>query len=388
MKIIYLIAGTYRPAGMERVLSLKAAYLARRGHEILIVTTDQRGQKSVFDLGNFRQRDLGINYELTNGAPFWKKTLLYFVKHKIHRRMLRRVLEEEKADIVVSMFNNDVDIVPYINDGSRKVLEVHFSRFKKIQYARKGLWALADRWRTYSEVRAAAKFDRFVTLTEEDRTYWEADYSAAGLKSNIEAIPNPGSFTGVAAPFAGRAGNTVLAVGRYTYQKGFDMLLDAWKKIKENPVAAEWKLRIAGDGEDRDALESRALRLGVADSVEFGPCADMKELYSHADIVVMTSRFEGFGMVLVEAQSCGVPAVAFACKCGPSEIIADGEDGYLVEPGDVDALAGRTLALMGDSSLREAMGAAACRNSERFDISRIMPRWEKLFGELKDGDGK
>lgn len=366
MKLIYLIAGTYRPAGMERVLSLKARWLGR-DNEIVIVTTDQRGREPVFGLGEFRRIDLGINYEETNGRNFLVKAVAYVFKHLRHRRLLTRVLMDEKADVVVSMFNNDVDFVPLVRDGSRKVLEVHFSRFKKLQYGRKGLWGLADRVRSRREVFHASRFDRFVTLTEEDKSYWEADYARAGLKSNIVCIPNARTFT-FESP-APLTGHQVLAAGRFSHQKGFDMLLRAWEKMDTEG----WTLRIAGGGDIPGNLPANVIA---------GPSEDMKKEYLDSSVFVLSSRYEGFGMVLVEAQAAGVPMVSFDCKCGPSEIITDGEDGFLVRTGDIDALAEKVQVLMRDGQLRQRMGAAAFRNSARFDEAGIMSSWTELFKEL------
>lgn len=385
MKIIYLIAATYRPAGMERVLAMKAEWLANHSladcsecpgaNEIVIVTSDQRGRPSVFGLDRFRQIDLGINYEDTNGAGFLKKTVAYFFKHCRHRRALAQLLEREKADVVISMFNNDADFVPYIKDGSAKLLEVHFSRFKKLQYARRGLWALADKWRTRADVKAAARFDKFIVLTREDMGYWMKDLREMGLNADLCCIPNPRSLE-----FEEKAALTnhiVMASGRVTHQKGFDMLLDAWAKANRG----DWKLRVVGDGEDRKKLEERARQDGIAASVLFGPSDDIKREYLESSVFVLSSRYEGFGLVLAEAQAAGVPMVSFNCKCGPSEIITEGEDGFLVELGDIRAMADKIQMLMDDADLRVRMGAAARRNSERFAMSAIMPQWAVLLRE-------
>ena len=184
MRIVYLIAGTYRAAGMERVLANKANWWAAHGHEVHILTTDQRGRPSAFAMDpSINMLDLGINYEENNGASFLSKVLKYPGKQWRHRRRLTKALKTIKADIVVSMFCNDVSFLPKIQDGSRKVLEVHFSRFKRLQYGRKGLWALADRLRSRTDLEHVRAFDRFVVLTEEDKGYW-------GDLPNIVVIPN------------------------------------------------------------------------------------------------------------------------------------------------------------------------------------------------------
>ena len=134
MKILYNIPGTYRPAGMERVLAEKANWLAARGHEITIVTTDQRGHEPAFALdAGIRTVDLGIDYELNNGGSLLNKLLKYPSKQLRHRRLLAAYLKANPQDICISMFGNEASFVPGLKDGSQKILEIHFSRFKRLQ---------------------------------------------------------------------------------------------------------------------------------------------------------------------------------------------------------------------------------------------------------------
>ena len=361
MTILYNIAATWNSGGMERALAIKANWLAAHGCKVVVITTDQRGLPSAFEMDpSIEFRDLGINYDANNGASFASKILHYPFKQVKHRCALANVLHEIKPDITISMFCNEASFLPKIKDGSRKVLEIHFSRFKKLQYGRKGLWALADRWRYCADARIAAKYDKFVVLTEEDRGYW------AGL-DNIEVIPNARTFS-FEKP-SSCSSHQVLAVGRYTYQKGFDLLLEAWKKIDTNG----WILRIAGSGED----------LGpVPENVITGPSADIKQEYLNSSILAMSSRYEGLPMVLLEAQAAGLPIVSFLCKCGPRDIVEEGVSGFLVPERDTSALAVKLKELMDDESMRQRMGATAYKASERFDIESIMKKWVDLFQRL------
>jgi glycosyltransferase involved in cell wall biosynthesis len=164
--------------------------------------------------------------------------------------------------------------------------------------------------------------------------------------------------------------HTVLAIGRYTRQKGFDRLLKAWQMVDTRG----WTLRIAGSGEDpMDNLPA---------NVVTGPSTDIITEYRNAAFLVLSSRYEGLPMVLLEAQAAGLPVVAFACKCGPRDVITDGTDGLLVPEGDIAALADGMKRLMTDENLRHEMGATAFRRSERYDKERIMARWTQLFQEL------
>ncbi len=373
MKILYCIAGTYNSGGMERVLSNKANYLAAHGHEVTIVTTDQRGQAPFFELDRrIRCIDIDVNYETNNGKSFFNKVAHYPFKQFKHKRRLAKVLKEIKPDIAISMFCNDASLLPRMKDGSKKVLEIHFSRFKRLQYDRKGLWRLADKWRNRNELKVASRFDRFVVLTHEDSRYW-------GGLSNMSVIPNARTFVCDAPASLDR--HRVIAVGRYTYQKGFDMLLDAWAQVCKQVNG--WELHIIGDGESRDALAVQIKELSLQDSAVLCPATkNIKEAYQEASILVMSSRYEGFGMVLLEAATAGVPAVSFDCKCGPSEIIKDGETGFLVAPGDTASLAEKMLMLMKDEALRKKMGKAAFADSSRFSTETVMKQWTDLFDGL------
>lgn len=383
MKVIYLIAGTYRAAGMERVLANKVNWLSGHGYEILVVTTDQRGREPAFHFDPaVRFVDLGIGYEDNNGGTFLSKLINYPYKQWRHRHRLSALLKAERADIVVSMFCNDASFLPYIKDGSRKVLEIHFSRFKRLQYGRGGLWAVADRIRYRSDMRTVRHFDKFVVLTEEDKAYW-------GDLANILVIPNARTFAPDPALLSDQSSRVVLAAGRYNKQKAFDRLVRAWAKLPSERIGEGWKLRIAGDGEERTALAGLVDSLGLRNSVELvAPVSDMRREYAWASIFALTSRYEGLPMVLLEAQASALPVVSMACKCGPRDVVSDGVDGILVPDGDVDAFADALNALMTDDIRRRDMSAAALLSSERYDESSVMEIWDGLFKTLSGEGGK
>lgn len=373
MKIVYCIAGTCHSGGMERVLANKANYLARHGFEVVVVTTDQRGQPPFFPMDEgIRTIDLGINYDDNNGKPFLDKLLRYPAKQARHKARLRAVLMEERPDVTVSMFNNDAGFIPDINDGSAKLLEIHFSKFKRLQYGRKGLWRLADWWRSRQDEKTVRRFDRFVVLTEEDKGYW-------GDLPNIEVIPN--AVCGVGAAAASLESRKVVAVGRFTHQKGFERLVDAWHLLAQE--FPDWTLDIIGDGEERPLLQERIDCYELVGRVELRrPTKEIGKAYSGASIMAMTSRYEGLPMVLLEAQACGLPIVAFGCKCGPRDIVTDGSDGFIVAEGDVEGLAQRLAQLMADEPLRRRMGAKARESALRFNEDEIMKKWISTFSTL------
>lgn len=377
MKLIYLIAGTYRPAGMERVLANKVNWLAAHGYDITIVTTDQRGRKPFFKLpASVRTLDLDINYEENNGSSFLNKLLHYPIKQARHKKALTALLEKEKPDITISMFCNDVSFLTKIKDGSAKVLEIHFSKYKRLQYGRKGLWALTDKYLSRRDEEIVRKFDRFIVLTEEDREYW-------GEVPKITVIPNACTFR--PSRTADLNVPKALAVGRLNFQKGYDRLIDAWKIVSESPASKGWTLDIVGNGELLRELQERINRNGLRAQIRLvPPVNDMTPVYRGASCLILSSHFEGLPMVLLEAQAFGVPLVSFDCKCGPKDVIEDGVNGLLAEEGNISQLAEKILRIISDSQLRHQMGEASLKTRERYSEERIMSLWDSLFKSLKD----
>lgn len=358
---------------MERVLANKANYLVQHGYEVVIVTTDQRGAAPFFALDSrIRCIDLAVNYEENNGKSFFNKLVKYPYKQYAHRRRLTRVLRQEKPDITISMYCNEASFLAGIRDGSKKVLEIHFSKFKRLQYARTGLWGLVDRWRTRNDERLVQRYDKFVVLTEEDRGYW-------GNLPNIMVIPNARTFTPTRRSALDK--KRVIAIGRYSHQKGFDRLISAWGEVAMQ--CPDWQLDIIGGGESKEALQQQIKALGLEDKVFLKPPkSDVESVYVNASIYAMSSRYEGLPMVLLEAQAFGLPIVSFRCKCGPSDVVSSGVDGFLVEEGNIQGLAEDLIKLIESPELRHQMGTVAIRSSARFDEQRIMNCWMELFNTL------
>jgi glycosyltransferase involved in cell wall biosynthesis len=173
----------------------------------------------------------------------------------------------------------------------------------------------------------------------------------------------------------------VMAVGRYVYQKGFDLLLQAWSIAEK--THPDWQLAVFGDG-DRTQYQKQMRELGI-DSNRChlnGPTSNIQQEYVNSSLFVFSSRFEGFGMVLIEAMACGLPVVSFACPCGPKDIVTDGVDGILVENGNIEAMADALSRLMNDESLRRSMSQSGRNNVKRFNIEQIADRWRILFESI------
>ncbi len=372
MKIAYCILGTFNSGGMERVLANKTNYLAKLGHDISIITTDQKNRKPYFDLhASIKQIDLGINYTENNSSGLLKKIFDYPRKQALHKKLLAEKLSEIQPDICVSLFDHEVGLLPDINDGSKKIVEIHFSRFKRLQYGRKGLWKIIDKYRSNKDLRTVQKFDKFVVLTQEDKSYW-------GDLPNIVVIPNANSF-----PVAQRSqldSKNVIAVGRYDYQKRFEDLVDVWKLVhQEEP---DWKLNIFGKGPERENLQNQINKLGLEDTLILKePVRDIDKQYLSSSMIAMTSRYEGLPMALLEGQASGLPLISYTCKCGPKDIIQEGKNGYLLEEGDKVGMANKILTLIRDPELRDSMGQQAFEMSNNFSEAMVMEKWIQLFND-------
>lgn len=376
MKLIYCICSTHTPGGMERVLFNKATYLAERLHwDVTVVTTDQKGRPPFYPFPpSIRQIDLGINYTNDNGKNVFLKSAGYLWRQRQHKQALETLLLREKADIVVSLYPSESSFLPDLKDGSKKVLELHYCKFFRLQYGRSGLLGLIDRWRTRQDEKLVRRFDRFVVLTHEDKRYW-------GKLPNITVIPN--AALGFGEKHSDVSAHRVIAVGRLDYQKGFDRLIRAWEFINKQGSCNDWHLDIFGQGEWHDKLQQMIYRAGLQESVQLNPpTRRIEDEYVGSSILVMSSNYEGFPMVMIEAMACGLPVVSFTFQCGPQDIIHHGINGLLVRNGDVEGLAATLMALMNRPAYRKALSEQARQVVNTYSEEAVMDQWIRLFTSL------
>ena len=376
MKVIYCHCNVHNPGGMERVLLNKVTYLVERlGWEVVVITTDQKGREPFYAFPQqVRMIDLGINYTDDNGKNPWSKIAGYLWRKNLHKKRLTEVLMREKADVVVSLFPSESSFLPEINDGSKKILELHFNKFFRLQYNRSGLLGLIDRWRTREDDRLVRKFDKFVVLSNEDCGYW-------GDLSNIEVIPNAALISG--SDYATTESKRVIAVGRLDYQKGFDRLIKAWEIVCRDEYLSDWHLDIFGQGEWRDMLQQMIDERSLQDRVTLNkPTKDIAKEYAASSMLVMSSHYEGFPMVMIEAMACGLPVVTFDYKCGPRDIIDHEINGLLVKDGDIEGLAKAMISMMRDDAARKRMGENTKKVVETYSEEAVMKQWIELFNTL------
>ena len=376
MKLIYCICSLQNPGGMERVLLNKVTYIVERLHwDVTVVTTDQKGRPAFYPFPDaVRMVDLGINYTDDNGKHPLMKIAGYLQRRRRHRKLLTKLLMKERADIVVSLYPSESSFIPDIKDGSKKVLELHFCKFFRLQYGRSGLLGLIDRWRTRQDEKIVSKFDKFVVLTNEDKGYW-------GQLPNIEVIPNAAMHIG--NKYSDSTAHRIIAVGRLDYQKGFDRLIEAWALIQKHKKYKDWNLDIFGQGEWHDMLQQMIERHGLQDNTHINrPTRDIGTEYAKSSLLVMSSNYEGFPMVMIEAMACGLPVVSFDFKCGPKDIIKDGINGLLVPNGNIDALAQAMMKIMDNDTYRKELSLNARQVVSTYSEDTVMAKWISLFNSL------
>lgn len=377
LKIVYCTPALYMAGGVERVLTLKANYFAEHfGYDITIILTEGKDKPLFYPLSDrIKIVNLDVNFEELWTCSFVKKVFVYLSKQRIFKKRLTAELMYIRPDISVSLLRREINFINDIKDGSKKIGELHVNRANYRNFEEgdanfiKNLFA---KFWMRSLVSHLKQLDKFIVLTEEDKASWTE-------LSNVEVIPDPLAFD--VAEVSPLKAKRVIAVGRYVYQKGFDLLLQAWAKIEKQ--FPDWELAIYGMG-DRSPYENLAQQLGINMNRCHlnGSTQNIRKEYLESSLFVFSSRFEGFGMVLIEAMACGLPVVSFDCPCGPKDIVSHDEDGLLVPSGDIDKLANAMSQLMDSYELRHQMAKNAICNVRRFQIDEIADRWQLLFEDV------
>jgi len=363
--------------GVERVLTLKANYFAEHfGYDITIILTDGKGKPFAYPLSDkIKVIHLDINFEELWTCSFLKKIFIYLKKQRIYKRRLTEELMRIRPDITVSLLRREINFINEIKDGSKKVGELHVNRANYRNFSAGETNVLKQLFSKYwlsGLLRHLKILDKLVVLTEQDRKAWvELD--------NVVSIPDPLSFS--PAALSPLKNQRVVAIARYSHEKGIDLLLKAWATVEK--AINDWHLDVYGDG-DTSPYEALIDELHIDRSrcVLHGRTNDVEGACCQSSLLVLSSRFEGFGMVITEAMACGLPVVAFDCPWGPRSIITDGIDGILVENGNISQLAGKIIYMIEHPEERTRMGANAVRKSERYKIDRLAKDWQQLFESL------
>ena len=377
-KIAYCTPGLYMAGGMERVLTLKANYFADHfGYDVTIILTEGLGLPYFYPLSDrINVINLNIGFEELWNQPILKKIFIYVKKQRQYKKALKAALMQIRPDITVSMLRREINFLNSIHDGSKKIGEIHINRahYRTFEEGDSNIFkSLLSLYWKHTLIRHLKQLDSFVALTKKDQEAWTE-------LNNVTVIPNPVSFPSV--KLSEQTEKRVIAVGRYCHEKGYDHLLQAWAEVQA--LCPDWRLDVFGDG-DRTVFEKMLddCQIDRSRCSLNGRVSDVQSEFARSSLAVCSSRFEGFGLAIVEAMACGLPVVSFDCPWGPRSIIADGEDGVLVENGNVKQFTEAMVRLMNDAEVRENMGKHAAVNVQRFSMEAVARQWKNLFDSLQ-----
>lgn len=352
---ITFITDSLKTGGAERVISIMANYWARQGKNVSILTLKQKAPFYAID-SEINYIELGIT----------KKSGFFFdgiVNGILQVRTIEKKLKDLKTEVVISFFA-DINVISIM--AARKadipiiISERNNPSFVNLSYK----WIIARRL-----------FYRFadflVVQTKEVKSF----YRKFGI--DVISIPNPVSEYKTDTT---KKNKTILAVGKLEEQKGFDLLMEAFKKANLPP---EWKLKIVGDGSLKNYLIQYKDKLGLDEKVYFaGKVKNIMEVYNNSSVFVLSSIYEGFPNVLIEAMSAGLPVISFNCKFGPEEIIEHNENGILVQARDTTKLAKEIRDLVNNEKKRNRLGKNAGKVKEKYSCQTIMEKWERVIDSI------
>lgn len=380
MRIVYSLDTLSIIGGIERVTVVKAnALSAVAGNEVYIVVSNNWHKDVQFELSPSVQLiDLGADdcqADYVEPTSVLARQYQARKQRKLRKKQIAGLLDEISPDIVVSVGNGDRDaLVSLKTDKWKLVREIHTERNHFVQHATSFIEKLKVRIkRYYDEQYNMRKADKVVLLTSAElNTVWSK-------RHNFAVIPNPLSFKCDTPSNLNE--KKVISMGRLDSLKNFSSLINVFKLVSEKH--SDWRLEIYGDGAERASLQRQIEQSGLAGQVFLkGFTLHVLEELCRSSIFAMTSLSEGFGMVLLEAMECGLPVVAYDCPTGPSHIIDDGVNGYLVPMNEEQQMVERICNLIEDRELRESMGHRAREKAKDYQIEPIVDRWMQLFRGL------
>ncbi len=354
--IVFFMYNISAVGGTERVASVIINELAKRDYNVHVLGLSGDPGKVFFPFEpNVKVTSLHID-ELKGVLK---------ILHSQHK--IRQFVNSNHIDTFVTVESiMSIYSVPSLTlTGIRHVVWEHFN-FKV---------NLGIRARSFARQLALCFADKIVTLTARDIEFWEQ--GAWYRNAQLVHIPNPIFLE--EQVLNENPSKTVISVGRLTFQKGFDLLIDAWAGLSA-ALRKEWKLLIIGDGEDKPLLEKKIEEHGLGGSVELvGATKAVFSYFENASVFCLSSRFEGLPMVLLEALAFHLPIVAFDCDTGPQEVIENGQNGILVEAENVNQMSHSLATLMEDDGLRERMRKYKSQKLHALELGGIMEQWSRVL---------
>lgn len=380
MKIVYLYHSLSILGGLERVLADKINYLAENEFDIYFITCDQCGQPFSYHLSPLiRCYDLGgIRYHSIYRYKYPQRLLAIKKYENDYKKRILHKLYEIMPDIIITNTSFNATLIADIPYPCHKIIESHIAQpfimkagpkhayLNKIEYAFKSIY---DRY----FIHKIKKYDELVVLTKQDQKDWGKYRKTTYIPNPLTSFPNKIKTENET--------KKIIAVGRLYGQKGFDLLAEAWAKIAIK--YPDWSITIYGDGNEKKDIENYIKKFHVEKSLTIhSAVSNIIDKYLESDFLVLSSRAEGFGLVLIEAMSCGIPCVAFNCPSGPDEIITNNVDGLLAQNGNTDDLANKIEYMITHKHERMQMGRKARLSSEKYKKDNVMKQWITLFNNL------
>lgn len=379
MKVLYAVEAVNLRGGYDRIIIEKANYLAEHGCEVIICVSSHALSKPFYPISEkVKLVDLNIDFHQQYKHSLFIRAYIYKKLMRRYRKMLSNLLIIEHPDIVITTLGREIDFITDIDDGSVKVGESHIAKeyvrnFHLMEQRGFIYRMLACYWRKKVE-KTAGKLDVLVLLTQHDADAWTGIAKTVVIPNSLPFYPSTSSTCD---------NKQAIYVGRFNEQKGLEYLVDAWAKVyRRHP---DWTLHLYGDGEQKNMLENLINDAKLQDVVIIHqPTPQIMDRYLESSIFVLTSRFEGLPMVLIEAMACGLPIVSFNCPWGPADIIKNEEDGFLVEYLNTDDEAEKICQLIENPQLRKTMGTNARKNIRRYERDTVMKQWTELFEKLRN----
>jgi glycosyltransferase involved in cell wall biosynthesis len=376
MKILYVFHSLAYWGGIERILVDKMNYLASEyGYDVYMLTTGQGNHPVPYFLSPLvHLEDLNIRMHQQYQYHGLKRLLVNWQLTRLFKKRLADRLDIIRPDVIACTTASylEIDLITKLKNNIPLVIESH-SVFQRIL----GQKGLRNKYVDYIYHRGFSKSQVLVALTEGDAQEWRE------IHSNVKVIPNMVHLND--GKMSSLNNKSVIWVGRLDYQKRPLEMVEIWKKVY--PQFPDWGLDMYGEGEQLQELRHTVQQLNMNINIH-QPTEQIFDAYRYSSIFVSTSLFEPFGLVIPEAMSCGLPVVAYDCPYGPSSILSDGSNGFLVQNNNRLAFADILCRLMADKSLRQRIGGEALEASKRFAAEKIMPLWHDLFETLVSQESK
>ena len=384
MKIAFLCNNFKSLNGVERVWSQKMTLLAEQfDYDVYLITYNQYGEPLSFPIsGKVHHIDLATRYISRCSFHGLYQYIDRFRSERSFRDDLNKTLEKLNPDIVVcaDLHVSDLKAVLYSSVHAVRIVECHcglsayFEDVKKFNRFLKRFRERVLKWQLISVMR---KFDKIIVMTEPEREAWNVKDKVVCIPNMLVEYPNQ-------EPKNTDVHKCVISVGRYAYQKGYDMLLESWQIVQDS--YPDWSLHIYGSHDggvgDYKQLQEQIRRHHITNVFLHESTNDVYSCYAKSDFYVMSSRYESFGLVLIEAMSCGLPVISFDCKYGPQSIIQNGQTGVLVQSNNIKEMAAAICSMIENGKDRQQMAVRARQESKKYFPEGIMPIWHELYESL------